>query len=249
MTRDFKSKVVVIIQARMASTRFYGKVLEKIGGKTVLEHVVNRARQIIGVSEVVVATVQSDADLPIHKLCQQKEIAWTVGDEKNVLERYYHAAVQHQADIVIRITSDCPLIDPEVGTQILQSFLSKEIDYLSNNFNPTFPHGLDLEVFTFSALRAAYESATESGQLEHVTPYIKDHPEIFKIESYSYPTDLHFLRVTVDEPEDLEVVREIMKRKGEDARLQDLIDLWQSSPKIFDGNKGAAQRHIQHISS
>ena len=159
-------KVVAIIQARMGSTRLPGKVMKRLCGKTILSHVISRVRACSLVDEIVVATTTSLADNVIVTESEKFGVNWFRGSEEDVLERYYLAAKEHQADTVIRVTSDCPLLDAEILDQLLSYFQEENsnglnIDYLSNSLKRSFPRGLDVEIFTYSALELAYNSATK----------------------------------------------------------------------------------------
>jgi spore coat polysaccharide biosynthesis protein SpsF len=240
-------RIVAIIQARVGSSRLPGKVLQPIGGRTMLELVVDRTRAIAGVSEVVVATTENIQDDPIAALCQQQGISLWRGSEEDVLERYYQAAIQFQADAILRVTSDCPLIDPEVCSRLLAAFSESKADYASNNNPPSFPHGLDAEVMTFEALRKAHEKSGKSHQREHVTYYMIENPEEFETVFISCDENLSHLRVTVDQVEDLNLVRQIVDRFGPNLNLQDIRTLAQSEPEIFNQNLNAAHVYREKV--
>lgn len=172
------NKPVVVIQARMGSTRLPGKVLKPIVGKPMLWHIVQRARWIEGVTNVVVATSEQQQDQPIRDFCLKHEIAFTAGSESDVLERFYQAAVQCGGDPLIRITADCPFIDPEVVTRLLQLYNTGQYDHVGVATGASaifmkdrrFPDGLDAECFSFNALEQAWYEAQEPDEREHVTP-------------------------------------------------------------------------------
>ena len=175
-----KNKIIVIIQARVGSTRLSSKVLLDLEGRTVLERVVERTKKSEFVSDVIVATTVAAADLKIADLCASKGIRAYRGSENDVLDRYYQAAKLFEASHVVRITADCPLIDPKVIDDVLKLHLKEKSDYTTNTIKETFPDGEDVEVFTFAALTKAWKDAALSSEREHVTPYIRNHPEIFK---------------------------------------------------------------------
>src|SRR5437879_2068636 len=149
-------KTVAIIQARMGSTRLPGKVLADIAGHPMLWHVVNRARKIHGIDELVVATSTSEADDLVLDFCSKSEVQCFRGDPVDVLDRYFKCAESFRADCVVRLTADCPLLDPEVVGEVLDAFSGGAFDYVSNTIVPTFPDGLDAEVFNFSSLSRAW---------------------------------------------------------------------------------------------
>lgn len=200
---------LALIQARMSSTRFPGKVLEDLSGHPLLWHVVNRVRQAKRVDRIVVATTDRSVDDPIVRFCEQAEIGYFRGSEPDVLDRFYRAAKANAADIVIRITADCPLIDPAVVDKVIARFEQGDCDYVSNTVRYTYPDGLDTEVFSFVALERAWQEASKPSEREHVTPYL--YAGRFKtanVESEK-PVSPTQYRWTVDHPADLQFVRKI----------------------------------------
>ena len=200
---------VAIIQARISSTRLPGKVLKKIEGKTILEHVVNRVKAAKNLDEVIVATTVKKEDLKIVKLCSNLGISVFCGSEDDVLDRYYQTARLFKANHIIRITADCPLIDPMVIDKVIELYFKKNADYATNGMPETFPDGLDTEVFSFKTLKRAWENAKLSSEREHVTPYIRNNPNIFKIVNLKCEYNLNDKRWTLDEPEDFEFIKSI----------------------------------------
>ncbi len=179
-------KVVAIIQARMGSTRLPGKVLQDLAGEPMLARVVNRAWQAELLDDVVVATTTQSTDDAIAHLCAEHDWLCFRGSEEDVLDRYYRSALAHQADVIVRITSDCPLIEPEIIDRVAQEFLERqpEIDYAYNGLSRrTFPRGLDTEVMRFDVLKRAWHEDLNSTWREHVTPYIYRNPDLFRIHS------------------------------------------------------------------
>ncbi|MBI2454501.1 MAG: glycosyltransferase family protein, partial [Parcubacteria group bacterium] len=167
-------KTAIIIQARMSSTRLPGKVMKNLSGRPMLWQVITRCQKSKLANQVIVATTERAEDAVIEELCRKMDIPCFKGSLANVLERYYRAATEIRADVVVRITSDCPLIDPVIIDLCLNEFAKNKYDYISNVLpgDRTFPRGLDVEVFSFSALKTAFEKATETLETEHVTPYI-----------------------------------------------------------------------------
>lgn len=195
-------KTVAIIQARMGSTRLPGKVMNDLRGKTVLQHVIERV-QSSGV-EVMIATTDKPADDKIAKEAEELGVQYFRGSEDDVLSRYFFAAKQAEADLVVRITSDCPLYDGELLKRMLA--YRKDEDYLSNCHERRFPRGLDTEIFTFAALEKAFNEAVEQPQREHVTPYIWQHPEVFKLRDYKRQPNISHMRWTLDTQEDWQMI-------------------------------------------
>lgn len=238
-------KVVAIVQARMGSTRLPGKVLRDVQGHPMLWYVVQRARGAETVDEVVVATTTEPADEVIVDFCREHRIGCFRGSEDDVLDRYYQAARQHGAKIVVRITSDCPLIDPEIVDKTVQAFLDRPPDYASNTMVRTYPRGLDTEVMSFRALELAWRQARQPYQRSHVTPYIYENPGQFRILSVTGEVDHSACRWTVDTPEDLEFVRAVYARMdGEEFLWSDVLRLIEREPELAEINRSVAQKAL-----
>ncbi len=239
-------RIVAIIQARMGSTRLPGKVLKDLGGKTVLARVVSRVRRFRFVNEVVVATSKDPADDLIMKECQRLGTRAFRGGEQDVLDRYYGAAREAQAEVVVRITSDCPLIDPGVSDQTIQAFLDAWPDYASNVLERTYPRGLDTEVMTFAAIESAWRDAREPYQREHVTPFLYQHPERFRLLSVKGDHDYSQYRWTLDTPEDLEFLRAVYARSvnRQDLSWQDVLGMVEREPELAEINRHIAQKTV-----
>lgn len=206
---------VAIVQARMGSSRLPGKILADLGGRPLLLRVVERARLAGTVGRVAVATSDGPADDPVEELCTRAGIPFFRGSEQDVLDRYYKAARHFGADPVVRITADCPLLDPAVVDRVVAGLSGGGWDYASNALKRTFPDGLDAEAFTFGALECAWREARLKSEREHVTPYIWKQPDKFRLHSVEQEEDLSALRWTVDEPADLEFVRGVHAYLGE----------------------------------
>jgi len=214
-------RTVAIIQARMGSTRLPGKVLRPIAGQPMIDHVVTRARHIPGIDHVGVATSTSDGEAPLIAHLESENIPYIRGSEQDVLTRYVQAAHAFGADRVMRITSDCPLLDPAVSERVLKTFDSEECDYASNTMERTWPRGLDTEVLTVAALRDADDRATTKADREHVTRHIWRHPERYQIRHVTQETDASNHRWTVDEADDLQLVLRIYEAyQDEKSALQ-----------------------------
>lgn len=207
-------KIVAIIQSRMGSSRLPGKVLMDIGGETVLARVVRRSRRSRLTDATVVATTELSGDDVIVKECQRLGVSCFRGMAENVLDRYYHAALEYSARLVVRLTSDNPLVDPDLIDETVMTILKSDADYANNRSPRIYPQGLDAEVFTFAALERAQREARRPDELEHVTPYFYGHPEIFQCVGVKRSFDFSHHRWTLDTPEDLQVIREIYERLG-----------------------------------
>ena len=237
-------KIVCIIQARMGSTRLPGKVMKKINGKTILYYVVERMKQSKLINQIVIATTTNTQDDVIVKEAERLDVESFRGSEEDVLSRYYFAAKRYTADVVVRITSDCPLIDPEITDKIIRFYLDNGIYNLVTNAGPiaqnrTFPRGLDAEVFSFDILKEAFDNATEEYQREHVTPFIRKNKKLFKNKNIENDQDLSKYRITIDEKEDLIVIREIIEKleNKENYDLSDIINVLESNKEIIEKNK------------
>jgi glutamate-1-semialdehyde aminotransferase/spore coat polysaccharide biosynthesis protein SpsF (cytidylyltransferase family)/predicted dehydrogenase len=226
--------VVAVIQARMGSTRLPGKSMAEIEKRPMLWHVVHRAKQATLVDRVVVATSTAPADDVIEKMCREIGVTCYRGSESDVLDRYYAAARGEKASQVVRITADCPLIDPVVIDRVVRRFQAGDLDYASNAMVRTYPDGLDTEIFSFSALERAWHEATKSSEREHVTPYLRS--KKFRIANVENTVELAQLscRWTVDEQEDLDFVRAVYEamRGRENFLMEDVLQLLHDRPDI-----------------
>ncbi len=239
-------KIVAIIQARMGSTRLPGKVLAIIGGRSMLAHICRRVSRVASVDQIVVATTLRPEDGAVVEECDRLAVACFRGSEQDVLDRYHQAATRYEADVVVRITADCPLIDPQVTDEVIGSFLQQRPDYASNTLRRTWPRGLDAEVMTVAALARARDEATEPHQRVHVTPYLYEHPEAFQLLAVTRPEEGSRIsdgRWTVDLPADLEFVRAVYERLGPEGSFswQDVRRLLAREPTLAELN-----RHVRH---
>lgn len=241
-------KVVAIIQARMGSTRLPGKVLLDLAGEPMLVRDMNRLLRADTLDEIVIATTVESRDDVIVDLCQERGWPRFRGSEDDVLDRYYRAAKVHQADVVVRITSDCPLIEPQVVDRVVQAFMERqpEVDYASNTApERTFPRGLDTEVMRFDALERAWREDDDPAWREHVTPYVRRHPELFQTCGVLNDEDLSHMRWTVDTPEDLAFVRHIYEHFGHDRfSWQEVLALLEQNPGWLSINREIEQKTI-----
>ena len=205
-----RQRVVVIVQARMGSTRLPGKVLMDIEGRPMLERQLERLLRARTPDVTVIATTTDARDQPIVDLATQLDVPVTRGSEHDVLDRYLRAAEAHAADVIVRVTADCPLIDPDVLDHCVDVLLDDPtLHYVSNTLHRTYPRGLDVEVLTRTTLETAARDATEPADREHVTRYVWRQPERFRLGSVTDHDDHSHLRWTVDTQEDLDLVRRI----------------------------------------
>jgi spore coat polysaccharide biosynthesis protein SpsF len=232
-------KTVALIQARMSSSRLPGKVLLDIAGRPMLLHVVQRAKRVKSIHLVAVITSTGEDDDAIERLCTENSIACFRGSLDDVLDRYYQAAGYFRAEVVVRLTADCPLLDPHLIDNVVQFFHQGGFDYVSNALECTFPDGLDTEIFRFAALERAWKEARLKSEREHVTAYIYKHPELFRLGSVKQEEDLSAWRWTVDTSQDLEFVRTVYSFFPDtDFGMMDILDVMREHPKITEINSG-----------
>ena len=232
-------KSFIIIQARTGSTRLPNKVMAVIKGKPLIWHLVNRLKHSKLPLEIIIATTNDKNDIKIINFANQMNLKYYTGSVDDVLDRFYQAALKFKAETIIRITGDCPLIDPEILDQVILQFLEDDSDFTSNTHPPTYPDGLDVEVFSFEALKKAWNEAKLASEREHVTSYIWNHPEIFKLTNVYNTEDLHKLRWTVDEEKDLEFVKLIFDNlfpKKEIFLMDDILKLLKRKPELMKIN-------------
>lgn len=242
-------RTVIISQARMTSTRLPGKVLKEVCGKRLLEHHIERLQRCKLADEVIVATTTNRSDDPIVALCDSLGIAVFRGSEEDVLARYFGAAQNSGADVVVRVTSDCPLIDPGVVDEIIHTYATNynDFDYVSNTLERTFPRGMDAEIFSFRALDAANSQAVDMSDREHVTPFIWRQPDRFRIHSFVQDKNESQFRLTVDTPEDFELIQWIINQLYPlipNFSLGDIIKLLQDYPKMAQINAHVEQKKL-----
>ena len=243
-------KTVIIVQARMTSTRLPGKVLKCVMNKPLLEYQIEQLWQVSLADEIVIATTTNDSDIPIVELCQRLKVLYFRGSENDVLARYHEAALKNNADIIVRVTSDCPIIDPVVIDKVIGYFKdnSDVYDYVSNVQTRTYPRGMDCEVFTSSALDEAYHKAITLAEREHVTPYLYSYPERFRIGSVSYSEDQSHHRWTVDTQEDFILIKNILENIYHIKpyfTLEECLKLMETHPEWIKINTHIEQRKCE----
>ncbi|NCU31593.1 MAG: hypothetical protein EOM23_01350, partial [Candidatus Moranbacteria bacterium] len=240
-----QGKIGVIIQARMGSTRLPGKVMMKIEERSLLEILLRRLKKVQKVDSVIVATTTSPQDDIIVQCARNESAECFRGEHTNVLKRYYDAARKFQLDTIIRVTSDCPLMDPQLINRMLDGYFdTSNFDYLSNTLARTFPRGFDIEIFSFYALENAYVNACEDYQREHVTPWIIEN---MRTENYADINDHSRFRVTVDTIEDFELVKKVFHLLGgvdESFNYSDVTKLLMRHPDLVKINQNILQKPI-----
>lgn len=227
--------IAAIVQARMGSSRLPGKVLLPLQGKPMLIQQLERVQRVKGLDQVIVATTTEPGDQVIVDVCREYGIACYRGSSSDVLDRYYQIAKEVGANEIIRVTADCPLLDPQVVDQLVEYFHDGEFDYAANNLRPTLPDGLDAEVFRFEVLEEAWKEAKLPSEREHVTPFIRKNSNRYHIGSLTADQDFSFLRWTVDEPEDYDAVRKIydyLFPKHHDFGMTEVLELYDQMPEL-----------------
>jgi spore coat polysaccharide biosynthesis protein SpsF len=267
-----KRRVVAIIQGRMSSSRLPGKILADIVGQPMLQRVYLRTSRAATVTETVFATTTDPSDDPVAEYCDFSGIPFTRGSLYDVLDRYYQAAKETKADIIVRITADCPVMDPALIDDVVNVVLGKlgigNFDFVANRLPPpwhrTYPIGLDIEACTFAALERAWTDAKEPQQREHVMPYFYEGVELitenrtlqtgtsprgFNIALLHHTTDFGDYRWTVDTPEDLEFMRQVYSRFDgrDDFTWKEVLDLVHDEPKLMEINAGVQHKTLKDI--
>lgn len=261
-------RVIAIIQGRMSSSRLPGKILADIAGQPMLQRVFVRTSRAATVKETLFATTTDPSDDPVAEYCSFSGIPFTRGSLYDVLDRYYQTAKQAKADIVMRITADCPVIDPALIDDVVNTLLEGEYDFVCNRLPPpfrrTFPIGLDTEVCTFKVLEKAWKDAKETQHREHVMPYLYEgvqlttvnrqlqtgtSPRGFRVALLNHVTDFGDYRWTVDTPEDLEFMRRVYARFDgrDDFSWKDVLDLVHDEPQLMEINAGVKHKTLKDV--
>ncbi len=234
-------KITAIIQARLGSSRLPGKTLMMIRGETLLGHLVKRVGISRYVSEIIIATTTEDRDDAIAEFAREKGLKCYRGSEDDVLDRFYQTAIMFGLETIVRVTPDCPMLDPRITDQVIEKFLTGEYEYVSNVLTPTYPDGLDTEVFSFESLERAWQEAKLPSEREHVTAYIVKHPELFKLCNVKKDgDDLSWMRWTVDTQKDYEFVSLIFEKLAgtrDIYYMEDVLRVLKENPEFMEINK------------
>jgi spore coat polysaccharide biosynthesis protein SpsF len=265
-----KPRVVAIIQGRMSSSRLPGKILADITGQPMLQRVFIRTSRAATVTETIFATTTDPSDDPVAEYCDFSGIPFTRGSLYDVLDRYYQTAKQAKADVVVRVTADCPIIDPTLIDDVVNTVVSDQstVDFAANRLPPpwnrTYPIGLDTEVCTFAVLERAWKAAKEPQHREHAMPYFYEgvdlttinrqlqtgvSPRGFNIALLHHPTDFGDYRWTVDTPGDLEFIRQVYRRFNgrDDFSWKEVLDLVHNEPRLMEINAGVQHKTLKDI--
>jgi spore coat polysaccharide biosynthesis protein SpsF len=263
-----KPKIVAIIQGRMSSSRLPGKILADLAGQPMLTRVFVRTSRARTLDEVIFATTTDASDDPVAEYCDFSGIPFTRGSLFDVLDRYYQTAKQSKADVVVRITADCPVIDPILIDDVVKSVTADQFDFACNRlpspFHRTYPIGLDVEVCTFAVLKKAWKESTETFHREHVMPYLYEgvkltresrtletgvSPRGFKVALLNHTTDFGDYRWTVDTPEDLEFMRQVYSHFDgrDDFTWKEVLDLVHDEPELMEINAGVKHNTLKDV--
>lgn len=263
-----KPKIVAIIQGRMSSSRLPGKILAEIAGQPMLQRVFLRTSRAATVSETLFATTTDPSDDPVAEYCDFSGIPFTRGSLYDVLDRYYQAAKQTKADVIVRTTADCPVIDPALIDDVVNTLLEGEYDFACNRLPPpwhrTYPIGLDVEVCTFKNLEKAWKKAKEPQHREHAMPYFYEGVELsavsrqleegvsprgFKVALLHHTTDFGEYRWTVDTPEDLEFIRQVYSRLDgrDDFTWKEVLEVVHNEPRLMEINAGVKHKTLKDL--
>lgn len=245
-----KLRCVILVQARMGSTRLPGKVLKEVLEKPLLQYLIDRLKKVELADEVVIATTTHDEDDEIVDFCLAEEIPLFRGKSEDVLDRFYAAAHAFKADVIVRITADCPLIDPKLIDQVIQFYLDHypKYDYVSNSHVRSFPIGMDTEVFSFKALKEAYTEGNLNEEREHVTPFIYRRPSRYVKHLIIHEPSLAHFRLTVDTEEDFELVKLLIEEiypKNRDFSMGDILETLQKNPEWIKINGSVKQKELR----
>lgn len=232
-------KVVALVQARMGSTRLPNKVMKEVCGRPLIDVLLERLSRAREISQIVVATSLDERNLPLVELVTKLGYSCEQGSEENVLERFVQAANKHEADIVVRITGDCPMVDPTLVDICVRALLDSGLDYYTNTMPPSYPDGLDVEVMRIDCLRQALAETQDQQDREHVTPYLRNSGK-FSVGNHRADEDLSSLRWTVDEQSDLDVARQVFAHFAPHVHFswKQVLELQRMQPELFDANRG-----------
>lgn len=243
-------KTSIIIQARTGSKRLPKKVLSKIQGRTMIWHVINRTKLSKMTQQIILATTKNYEDKKLLDMANNCDIFSYIGKSRDVLSRFYDCAKFFDADPIIRITGDCPMIDPKLIDKMIRFYLKNKFDYVSNTIIPTYPDGLDIEVFSFKTLEKSMKNAKLNSEREHVTSYIKNNPKKFHLYNYRNKIDLSNLRWTVDEEKDLKLIKMIYSKMKPKLYFttEDILNLLKKNPNLSRINQSIKRNEGYELS-
>jgi len=236
--------ITAIIQARVNSSRLPNKIFAEIMGQPLIWHVINRIRFSKRITNIIIATSMNKLDDKLEEWCRDNFIQVFRGSENNVLERFFFSAKKCSSKIIVRITADDPFKDPIILDNVIDMLVENNLDFAYNNNPPTFPEGLDTEVFTMQSLEKAYQNSVDEYEHEHVTQYFYRNKNKFKQKNFKYSEDISYLRWTIDKKEDLEMTRQVynhLYQVGEIFYMKDILALLKENPQIAKINENVAR--------
>jgi spore coat polysaccharide biosynthesis protein SpsF len=244
--------IIAFVQARLGSSRLPGKALREIQGKPMIWHVIDRLKHSKHISKIVVATTINPLDEKIAAFCEQNNVGYHRGSEMDLVSRFYETAKKFNADIIVRIWGDCVMIDPQIVDKGIAMLLDGKLDYVSNVRPPSFPRGMDFEVFTFAALERDFKETSDPFYREYMTDYIFRNPDKFKLGNLANDTDMSSRCLYVDYADDLALAQEIYKEMHAQGKtmfyLQDILDLLEQNPRLKQMNAGL-QRYSDYLAA
>ena len=230
--------ITAIIQARLNSNRLNKKILLKIENKNLLEHLFSQLSYSTHIDKKIIATTINKIDDEIENFAKLQNITFFRGNPLDVLDRYYRCAKFFNLETIVRISGDAPLIDPSIVDKTIEYYKKNNFDYVSNFFNRSYPIGTEIEIFSFKTLEKCWMNAKKSSEKEHVTPFIYNHPELFKIGHIEYKKNISHLHWTVDQIEDFKFVELIFKKiKKRPILMDDILELLENEPELLEINK------------
>ena len=230
--------ITAIIQARLNSSRLNKKILLKIENKNLLEHLFSQLSYSTHIDKKIIATTINKIDDEIENFAKLQNITFFRGNPLDVLDRYYRCAKFFNLETIVRISGDAPLIDPSIVDKTIEYYKKNNFDYVSNFFNRSYPIGTEIEIFSFKTLEKCWMNAKKSSEKEHVTPFIYNHPELFKIGHIEYKKNISYLHWTVDQIEDFKFVELIFKKiKKRPILMDDILELLENEPELLEINK------------
>lgn len=232
--------ITAIIQSRMTSSRLPGKIMKEVMGKPLLAYMIERVKEARSVGRIIVATTTNSEDDVVARLTDKMDVLLYRGSEKNVLGRFHESALKYGCGTIMRLTGDCPLVDPDLLDELAAFYTNGGYDYACNCLEPTLPDGLDAEIFSFAALEEAATHAVRPSDIEHVTPYMRRQAGHLKIGSWKFKQDLSHFRWTVDEQSDFDFVRQVIENlyiENRSFRLRDVLAFLLEKPELIDINR------------
>tara|TARA_X000000950_G_C13809922_1_gene617169 strand:+ start:172 stop:894 length:723 start_codon:yes stop_codon:yes gene_type:complete len=235
----------IIVQCRYNSTRLQGKILKKVNNKTLLEYLIDRLKTVISADDICIAYSENPLDKKISSEIEKFNIKSYMGPEDDVLARYYYTAKKFDINNIVRVTSDCPIIDPSIIDNLIRTFKNSNIDYLSNSLERSYPLGMEAEIFNFKSLEKSHMSSLDHYEREHVTAYMRK-SDLFKKKSIKLENNFSQIRLTLDTIEDFDlisiIIKELYPKFGIEFGLKNILEFLNKYPKLLEINQGITQK-------